>query len=1345
VSHVQGTVIDEPSPEQATAPVDQPASTGPSWSTVESNPRYKQATPQQQAEVRSRYWDRYLSQNSKIAALDPTKQEAVRQKFVAAPKTTKPEPAPKAGGGESFATTLKNIPANFTSYVEGLISGGTMDLIDPTTAPPPMDTKLADWLTGGVAKQRVVKAMDISSEFLPTTMKPKPAPAPKTEVTKQMEATGKFVGQMLPITLSFKAARWAIGGAKTAAELTKAGVSAARVAVAEGALTGLIYEGASGFLHGKDIKDIGERAGETALTWGVLGGLIGQLSAFVGDKIAAKAAKRAAEELVKTQGAAQKEAELAVGMLRGPKGPQSFTVRPTDPKQSEFFAKLRAEAEGPKPAPPEPAPGTVIPAKPLPFPLTAQKPIEPLKQIEQGLSGEGFVAGRPAEPSRPWGPPLTEGGFQPGGLPKDISLLDKPVVPVTTAKVVAPTSRMALIKAAAERAKGKPEPIITIEPKTIPTKRSRKATVEELDVPLPPNVQMARPEKGLPIVEVTKEELEAEVRRSKMIPRSDLALSDEEQIIADGIKLYSGLPMDQVKGLIRLLRKKVDSRNATGEDLNLFSTLMRGLLSPSQMAKVNPVAESIVKTSIQLRSRVFHRGRFEYHKSKELALKGLSQDEKLDVMMLLNKADKISDIPPDVLVNTPDKVIKAFSKVRNNILDHIGHRLGIGKDPSVPWVYGYVPKIHAELVRGLTPTQQEQVIRTFAQAQGIPYETASKFIADLTKQAKANPYNMPKEAFFGPANRARIAEESKFTRIWDADFVLDYYIDGAMRKLYLDELMAEAKKLLPLIDKPETARVHSLVVGYLNRQRGLPAGPIDATLREIPWVAPATKLISWGQTISKLGLSPVQFLIQAHQYPFNNGIKMLGAMLRDKSFRGVKPFAEGLVAVFNKKSRAIVRRSGVLHTEGATDLPISDLPGTMDKISRIATSFTRWGDAYSRSAAYVQGFKELEKRMPGLGSLTLKEKRFLQDRAGVGMVVDTQFVTDVSDRQSLLINPAARVIGKFKPFFLKELEFFAHLDTAEWAAALVVMDLFGGPDAIPGLRQLYAGLREHHPDAPITKAMNGLQEFSLYTGVPHLAGLPAIDVGYVFGIGFIPGINLNADFWKNYTTNFWGTVGEEISGVTGTDTKNVIADFRTGYLSYKDPNIRQLLGLDYGEWGQKWTAAKNVAALDSASVVSAQLRRIARGLKELEDKHVEYSRYRKGPELTPGEAYIRAIGAVPQRLSREQQVTTGVKETVDDANRAKVLLEDRYLYATEQIGLTTTEKARESAIKAQAAVWDEITKFNEQRFDRGVMITTQTLLEAHRNLGRPLTERLTQSKLQLRIMNDKLTPYRRED
>lgn len=868
--------------------------------------------------------------------------------------------------------------------------------------------------------------------------------------------------------------------------------------------------------------------------------------------------------------------------------------------------------------------------------------------------------------------------------------------------------RYQLIKEAAERHRAKqrgepapkPEPVLRLDLREGPAEQPKE----------PGQLQRARPEKGLPIVELSAEAFEAEVARSKRTP-----MTPEERGIAGSINLYSGIPIDQVVALYRWTRGQISPKYRQGKDLTAYQAITARLWPVDKLLEIDPIAHHAAIENTRLRHKVWYGPAYDARVQNLKIVKELSNEERFTVAQMLNTFNNVLEIPLDVLKARRDiteKVLEAFTAARRQFNSHWElYQSGLtekqrAKAPKYIDHYFTIMRSEKGQLEALmkdNPDAFENVIRNFADKNNFPYEKARRILLGQT----------PQQGFFGPLTKARHGgpELDAALREWDLLKVMDFYTDGVHRKRYVDQMLKLQEKLVPRIVH---SRTRDFVRGYFDQQRGVDTSVSRKIVQENPTLRKALRIEALWQTGTALGVDLPLAIFNMGQVPVNNMSKALWGSISKLEAGPMQDFARASVDVFTKRGRKLIAESRVNYSPGAWEYEKGrrGVEARGERIVEFVTFFQRMGDTWGKSLSYLEGYYRLERLSRGVDPKKI-ELEVWKELEGYKNAAEKAFFYDKSLQPMVYNNPWLANMGRFKKWTLNTSAYVAGLSVGELVVMAGVLDVLGGPDAIPGMRQLFAALRRNHPDSDAVKVLTTMQNKSV-------AGAAGVDISKQMTINFA----MDPDWWEKATQNFWPTVIGEVSGPTTKKIQNMYYDIQSGYFDKDHPDWKNM----------------GIAVLGHTN---STLRDAARSFKEWEKHYIEYRGGDRGVELSKRDVVLRGFGLTSQQLARRQQEYT---KMVQDIHKVNAQRED-LLKELRQIQKQADEQGwTPQLLKADDELQDRIDKFgeNELVLDLGLDLDGETIKNTILGIDQTPEERVTQSKIQEMLLMDRLAPYRPE-
>jgi hypothetical protein len=202
------------------------------------------------------------------------------------------------------------------------------------------------------------------------------------------------------------------------------------------------------------------------------------------------------------------------------------------------------------------------------------------------------------------------------------------------------------------------------------------------------------------------------------------------------------------------------------------------------------------------------------------------------------------------------------------------------------------------------------------------------------------------------------------------------------------------------------------------------------------------------------------------------GVVNLSQLTNTFSKVPAKHFASAFESSFHpsESERAILRRIGV-----AFDLGLSDTGGYSmtlkgGKAVRASMFFFRWAERKNRVITALAAYRQARKDL-GMGE---REARHYARE----IVDKTQFDYSVADTARIFRNPAGRLLGQFKPYAVKEIEFIMGLKGAENIKFWIPILLMAGTAGVPLIEGLFDMIEWLTGKDPLTETKKFLMEWA---------------------------------------------------------------------------------------------------------------------------------------------------------------------------------------------------------------------------------------------------------------------------
>jgi len=305
---------------------------------------------------------------------------------------------------------------------------------------------------------------------------------------------------------------------------------------------------------------------------------------------------------------------------------------------------------------------------------------------------------------------------------------------------------------------------------------------------------------------------------------------------------------------------------------------------------------------------------------------------------------------------------------------------------------------------------------------------------------------LPEGGRFGPLSEARKADKWTGYRR-DYKEVMHEYVDGAMRKVFLDRYM---KKAIPLVKSEPNTALRQYAFDYVTAQRGALAAHRKVFLNEslaqlfpdpeagYKWIAKGVDVATRFQYLSKIGLSWFRF-------PFVNSTQPL---LTTYPLVGAKHFMGGYLDAFmHPQIWKEARDVGVVF-EATLRKGVAEALGRGVKLSKWERGLSwpaKISEELNRVVSYAAGKRQAVEM--GLQGNDIVEH-------GINLVNRTQFLYQ-KEAMPLIMSrsPLGRLIFQFRTFTANYVNYLTQLvrneQWPEFARAVGVMATLSGTSAVP--------------------------------------------------------------------------------------------------------------------------------------------------------------------------------------------------------------------------------------------------------------------------------------------------------
>jgi len=383
-------------------------------------------------------------------------------------------------------------------------------------------------------------------------------------------------------------------------------------------------------------------------------------------------------------------------------------------------------------------------------------------------------------------------------------------------------------------------------------------------------------------------------------------------------------------------------------------------------------------------------------------------------------------------------------------------------DPSINYQPGYFTHFPILSKRRHLEDEAKRLSKLIEDTPDLPEVAAVKSgwqqqLSDLTSQLRkvhntdnqvnALRYrNLPGGGKYGPLNESREAPKWLGYKM-DYQDVMDEYIDGAFRKIFLDRYMPVAKKL---VDSEPNAALRQYAFDYVTAQRGALASKRklfwnEALSRVFPdpesgytEVSKTVDYLTRFQYLSKIGTSWFRFPFINMTQPFLTTYPMVGGKIFSRASLdaltnpGIWREAKNVGVIFEADLRkGLIEALGRGGKIGKAERLIS-YPATLsEKFNRVLTY----------SAGKMQALKNGMKEEDAIESALrlVNRTQFLYTKAGMPLIMSS--------------SPAGRLLFQFRTFTANYVNFLTQLVREKnWnglARAIGSLGLLAGSSAIP--------------------------------------------------------------------------------------------------------------------------------------------------------------------------------------------------------------------------------------------------------------------------------------------------------
>lgn len=483
-------------------------------------------------------------------------------------------------------------------------------------------------------------------------------------------------------------------------------------------------------------------------------------------------------------------------------------------------------------------------------------------------------------------------------------------------------------------------------------------------------------------------------------------------------------------------------------------------LLPKTVMSLDQGALRIHNTALEAQ-RSIDKARYLFKNDVDAAIKGLSDQQAGAVAHMLNGEKSAVPVTPEMK--------NAFGSLRRILNTLAGPKWNNLKMKS-KYLEDYLPGIF-ESRKGASA----DVLRLAAEhLAGSAAKYAALSVREqgrLLDQAYIMLGKPPSQAWFGNISLHRLPE-TELTNFKLRE-VMHKYVDGAVRKAYMDKVYDSAQNIIPTIADPD---IRNYTMDFLRGFRNVTEGKGGRTFTALRTM----------QAWAKLGLpnltAPLQNLTQnANTYAVVGG----PTLARATRLR------------FSTEGKVLLDKSGVFLDVAKHELDDALLTALNSTSTLILYGFN-WSERLNREIAWLAGYLKAKDAFPTASFAAL-------NKAGRNLVDRTQFVFNLAGRPAAMRSPAGATLGQFKLFGENQARFISGLKGAEIPRFTASVALLGGTKGLPGAStviKVLAGI----------EAVKYLQEkdwpekaksFAI-GGVPRMLGNWAPQASQDVGAGFLP-------------------------------------------------------------------------------------------------------------------------------------------------------------------------------------------------------------------------------------------------
>jgi len=528
--------------------------------------------------------------------------------------------------------------------------------------------------------------------------------------------------------------------------------------------------------------------------------------------------------------------------------------------------------------------------------------------------------------------------------------------------------------------------------------------------------------------------------------------------------------MPPIRQLLNILKTPFKVVGGLGEFAEFSAS---SLFHPEQILSKSPRLKQLYNFTVK-EERLTNLAKEHFlERSSQIATKyGLDNPERADQFLnLLELPTHLKRLPTaQELALYPTDIKQAVMEHLRDVHDPIWE-IAKKADPKIGYIAGHFTHFPAKAIKNSTEMELKRVEKFLAEVADTPENAHIRAGFQVEKDAlfrklqkdahiddtmNALRYQrLPTGGYFGPLSEHRAAPNLDYLKNYRE--VEENYIEGAMRKIFLDRYM---KKAIPLVESEPNTALRQYAFDYVTAQRGALASKRRIFLNEslsklfpdseggYRNIAGAVDWVTRFQYLTKIGLSWFRF-------PFVNATQPL---LTTYPMVGGKNLLMGYHdALMNPQIWKEARDVGVIF-EANLRKGITEVLGRGTKLTAVERGLS-WPAKISEELNRVVTYAAGKRQALQMG---LDPRKTVEH--GINLVNRTQFLYHKSALPLIMSqSPAGRLIFQFRTFTANYVNFLTQLirekQWPQFAKAIGSLSVLAGTSALPfgaweGVRKL---------------------------------------------------------------------------------------------------------------------------------------------------------------------------------------------------------------------------------------------------------------------------------------------------